>query len=1300
MSAIIIKYDGTDITADVVFSRTTFTSQADGLPGTATVVIDDPEHSYSFTHGKTLELFIDGVRQWDGWVLTKARTWPFSADDTTYPTTTDRLWILTGQDRNLLFQKRILVDQVDPTREFKIWPVDTPDRTALLYALNNYVDLSGDDIDYYSGIKSVGSPGPYEEFTLGYVSAPLGTIFSDCSDITGAVFFIDPDRVLRYVSDRIVTAPFVLSDSLSGGHVRYRELDAGLDYTNAANEAIVLGAGKGDSDPVGAKYTDQSSVATYGLWQWGDFFEGAYKQATVNKRARTYVEGSPEHRLGHNDPVPVVQCTIFTPGIRAGHVVDFRSTVFGYQEDLPVRQVNISFDTPTLARFRLELTTRIDIPFGAPDLYPFKVPRKNRRPIQSLTPPIGGGPISGFDGTLIDHFDQAGSAYLVADTTAYVFSFSEGQSFYTITYPCELLPGDFIVLAYTANSGATPMGGLTLGGEGDRGGPVGYYFLLWGASGSAYHQWATAWHRVVDGTEGVYTQLQFVGDASPFVNIWLGVFRNVAYVVEAPSTIGTGTESGSYSGNPFVYAPSVGVSDAAIWTLSPGVGNGLVVKQWETGEEFPISSVLTLDICWATPLYALEQVSFSSTPSWPIRANEVDGTTALGVALRYDFDGSEIMPAWGLTPAPPSSSGLQAMVHLVGGGQAELLVTPGQDVTGAPWSGGNFYHFPLPYYHAYYDPPRWFYPGLYEVGNSKLMPRGNTVNYLDHNVGFTLGQEIITKSSLGVIGQPYVRPTAMTYPPYEADFEPWAPWTSGLSKYKFLFNLGDYQSSTAYAWQFDVQVLTVEIVDGVPWLGRMEFWLSEYNGVQGWLTRNWGQASSDKTSRCEGTYDFVLQRNTDYYLLVDAGTEGVLRHKLWAASQTEPEMWEEDTPRDHSNDLLNNVYTPFDGGPPFTPDDQQYPSEESHGRMLSIQFFAKGADTAGIDAIWAPRAQQTVSWTSIRSETPRLISTDGTAPLYATASPYVPGTLVVYREGIRLRPGIDYIEVSPTAGTFRVIGSDTDYANSLSVEYTAAGDPFSTTPNTGVSTEGTGGSVVGGIFSDPSANFDSSVIGSTIVINGVGYIVVAVTDAQTLVIEEVGNSGTAPPDTPPGPWYIAIADVVYRPAPVILHGWGTEMDPWNALMACSATALDRATSGAFSVFNGTPRSTPANHRQYANPATMAGTLQDLATGWQAGWSKTLLVQPGNWSQFVSMIDLGRGAIILGTYANLPPNKRFGSFSTPHALFINDRLPSGAFWGVDPLTSYPVIYTEEQLRAYAEGFVYPGRIEAAFTQVTT
>jgi len=96
-----IRYDGVSIIDDVELKQSSFTSKADGNVGQALIRVRDTQHAYApgyFKQGKTLELFVDGSRSWDGWVFVVRRGWQFDVDDTTNPVATPRYWTLMGLD--------------------------------------------------------------------------------------------------------------------------------------------------------------------------------------------------------------------------------------------------------------------------------------------------------------------------------------------------------------------------------------------------------------------------------------------------------------------------------------------------------------------------------------------------------------------------------------------------------------------------------------------------------------------------------------------------------------------------------------------------------------------------------------------------------------------------------------------------------------------------------------------------------------------------------------------------------------------------------------------------------------------------------------------------------------------------------------------------------------------------------------------------------------------------------------------------------------------------------------------------
>jgi len=367
-----------------------------------------------------------------------------------------------------------------------------------------------------------------------------------------------------------------------------------------------------------------------------------------------------------------------------------------------------------------------------------------------------------------------------------------------------------------------------------------------------------------------------------------------------------------------------------------------------------------------------------------------------------------------------------------------------------------------------------------------------------------------------------------------------------------------------------------------------------------------------------------LQPDVDYYLRISFGMtihdatahSRTISIKYWLVDGVEPSGW-----------VIEDVMPMYKAGADthlgFANNTGWITGGFTGRTEFSLGPTAASGGWTGIDAVWVYGGGTIVT-------TPGEIPTfDGTgneeASLYVTRLPYMPGTLVVHFEGIRLRLGIDYIETDPSSGQFRILG-DRDISTGLSVTYVRAGT-------------------------------------------------------------EAGTSGGE----------------VYRPAPILQYGWGTPLDGYNSVMACSAMALDRHTQGAYTAYVGDPRSTPPIHRSFQPDQSGPVDLDAVTTAWSAGWSQTLY-NPGvsSFAFFESKVGEGRGAILQGSYALLPASKRFSSFTGAHALFINERFENGNYLGYDPLYRYPVIYTTAELESYASGLLSTGvgLVSAAFTGVTS
>jgi len=268
---------------------------------------------------------------------------------------------------------------------------------------------------------------------------------------------------------------------------------------------------------------------------------------------------------------------------------------------------------------------------------------------------------------------------------------------------------------------------------------------------------------------------------------------------------------------------------------------------------------------------------------------------------------------------------------------------------------------------------------------------------------------------------------------------------------------------------------------------------------------------------------------------------------------------------------------------------------------------------------------------------------DGQSTLYRTQYPYVTGTLTVQWQGVLA----DAHEYDPTNGLFVLPMDLTDQAGFITVTYRRA-DIVTTNPYPPQTPPG-----------------------------------------------EPGDPYTPPPGNPDGQ--------VYRPANQRQFGWGTIYDSTNCNMASSAMALDRHTLGAHTRYRGDPLNTPPNMRFYSGDTDLDGTSQaDTTHAWANGWGETWNYGgPVAWATTVANIQSGRGAVVHGRYAYMAaPYKKSRTYNGNHAIYINEQLSDGSFWGYDPIVGYPIVYPYNVLKTYAESFYgFNGRVNAGFTRVT-
>lgn len=359
---------GTEVIDDVLIEGAQFVSMAQGEPGSCEFRIkDDRTGKYQagdFHPGQRIVLRIDGVVSWGGYVTQVIPTYSFPVVNTQDfdPSTIARFWSITGVDYNILFHRRFVFDQDDPLKELPEFPENTQDTDAIEFIRDNWLSLSGDGLDW--DLTPVGVLSDEQPFRAAAIAEPWGVVMNRIAQNLGAIYYIDPERTFVYTDDETPSAPKVVSDKpgqhAPGVAVGYREMKHTFDATQLANDAMVWGAGMGSQRMVFARRKDEASIDAFGTWQWAEVRSDNWKESSVALRAGTYVNGSPQNRRGHKDPLERFECVIFEPGFRAGQVVQWESEVFGVAGSIPIRRLTIDFPTHDYARFKLELSYDLD----------------------------------------------------------------------------------------------------------------------------------------------------------------------------------------------------------------------------------------------------------------------------------------------------------------------------------------------------------------------------------------------------------------------------------------------------------------------------------------------------------------------------------------------------------------------------------------------------------------------------------------------------------------------------------------------------------------------------------------------------------------------------------------------------------------------------------------------------------------------------------------------------------------------------------------------------------------------------
>ena len=203
-----ITVGGVDITADVSYQRSRFATGANGQAGLAEIWIRDLDRNHEFVTGAEVRVSFRGIYQWGGYLTAIRRQYVFESG--TGNISDEPRWLLLDcVDYNVLLNKRIYRLASDPTfMKVKHWPNSTWDSVVIDEVVHSYLNLGSAGLTY--DINHVGTPAltqiscdPNASDTFGVGSAgwTWGQVMQSIASQTGAVYYIDPDKVFRYVDD-------------------------------------------------------------------------------------------------------------------------------------------------------------------------------------------------------------------------------------------------------------------------------------------------------------------------------------------------------------------------------------------------------------------------------------------------------------------------------------------------------------------------------------------------------------------------------------------------------------------------------------------------------------------------------------------------------------------------------------------------------------------------------------------------------------------------------------------------------------------------------------------------------------------------------------------------------------------------------------------------------------------------------------------------------------------------------------------------------------------------------------------
>jgi hypothetical protein len=196
-SSITIRYDGVDITTDVLFSSASFEQNTGAVPGAFSFRVKDMNRTHDFSVGKEITLTLDGHKLFGGIVLIVNRLFAFPVVDTgSLAGVQERMWEISGSDYNIWFDKLVVRNPADYLHTIKV--PEAMDGDIIRTWFDNYFDLpAGMNITtHVQNIEMMVGNGGY--WTFPTQGTKWRDVMEDMRRWSGATYFIDADKNLHW----------------------------------------------------------------------------------------------------------------------------------------------------------------------------------------------------------------------------------------------------------------------------------------------------------------------------------------------------------------------------------------------------------------------------------------------------------------------------------------------------------------------------------------------------------------------------------------------------------------------------------------------------------------------------------------------------------------------------------------------------------------------------------------------------------------------------------------------------------------------------------------------------------------------------------------------------------------------------------------------------------------------------------------------------------------------------------------------------------------------------------------------